>query len=117
MRTKRFIVSIQSLDASLRGFAATLGAARKGKRLPSASGVSFSDVDTFRKFFSKRRLELLGTIKKNPPKSVYQLAHTVKRGYKNVYDDVQLFKELGLIREDNKVMNLKFDRLEIEVAV
>jgi predicted transcriptional regulator len=117
MKTKRFIVSIQPLEKSLHGFAQALGAARKGKQLPASSGLSFSDVETFRGFFSKKRMELLQAIKKESPKSVYQLAHLVDREYKNVYDDVQFFKELGLIQAENKVMSLKFDRLEIEVVV
>lgn len=117
MKTKRFVVSIQPLEKSLHGFADALGAARKGKQLPISSGLSFSDMDTFRKFFSKKRMELLGTIKKESPKSVYQLAHLVDREYKNVYDDVQFFKELGLIQSDDKVMSLGFDKLEIEVVV
>ena len=117
MKTKRFVVSIQPLEKSLHGFADALAAARKGKPLPASSGLSFSDMDTFRKFFSKKRMELLGAIKKESPKSVYQLAHLVEREYKNVYDDVQFFKELGFIQAENKVMSLRFDKLEIEVVV
>jgi predicted transcriptional regulator len=117
MIIKRFVVSIQPLEKSLHGVAQAFGAARKRTEMPLTRGVSFSDVETFRGFFSKRRMELLRAIKKESPKSVYQLAHLVSREYKNVYDDVQFFKELGLIQSENKVMSLRFDKLEIEVVV
>jgi predicted transcriptional regulator len=117
MKTKRFVVAIRPLHESLHEFAHTLEAARKGKRVISTNGVSFSDVETFRKFFSKKRMELLGVIKKESPRSVYQLAHLVGRGYKNVHDDVDFFKELGLVGSEKNSVNLKFSKLCIEVEV
>ncbi|MFH1917327.1 MAG: hypothetical protein ABIJ21_08760 [Nanoarchaeota archaeon] len=116
MKTKKFVIEIKPLEESLRDFAQAFGKTRKD-RLPESSGVSFSDIETFRKFFSRRRLELLKAIRKENPKSIYQLAKQVDRGYKNVHDDINLFKELGLIKTTDKHINLQFDTLFIKVEV
>lgn len=115
MKTKKFVVEIKPLKSALEDFAKAFGKAKKNQNTGTI-GVSFSDVETFRKFFSQKRMELLSTIKKERPKSVYQLARLSSRQYKNVYDDVKFMHELGLLETD-KELHLRFDKLTIEVAV
>lgn len=115
MKTKKFIVEIKPLKEALADFARAFAKGRDNQ-ITESRGVSFSDVETFRKFFSQKRMELLSTIKNQKPKSIYQLAQISSRQYKNVYDDVKFMQELGLLDTDKNI-HLRFDKLMIEVAV
>ncbi len=117
MKIKKIIVEIKPLKESLKEFAEVFGKVKKGEKVIATKGVGFSSVDSFRKFFSRRRMELLSVIKHKKPKSIYQLAKLLDRGYKNVYDDVELLEELGLIIKENHNMDVDFNKLCIEVAV
>ena len=117
MKVKKVMIEIRPLKESLKEFAEVFEKVKKDEKVVLKRGVSYSDVDSFRKFFSRRRMELLKVIKHEKPKSIYKLAKLVDREYKNVYDDVELLEELGLVvREDNHV-DVGFSKLSIEVAV
>lgn len=117
MKIKKVIVEIKPLKASLKAFAETYAAVKQGNKIRSRKGISFSDVESFRSFFSKKRLELLSVIKHKKPTSIYQLAQLTKRQYKNVHEDVNLLKNLGLISKDNNKIGIDFHKLCIELAV
>ena len=93
------------------------GKIKRNEKVIPKHKVSFSDVNSFRSFFSKKRMELLSIIKHKKPKSVYQLAKFANREYKNVYDDVELLERLGLIFKEENNVNVDFDKLSVEIAV
>ena len=49
------------------------------------------------KFLTPKRLEILHEIKKNPGRSIKELAQQLKRDYKNVYDDIHALAKFDLI--------------------
>ena len=117
MKIKKVVIEIKPLRESLKDFAETFGKLKRNEKVTYKSGIGFSDINSFRKFFSKRRMELLSVIKHKKPESIYQLAKIVGREYKNVYDDVRLLEELGLITKENSQVNVGFTKLSVEVAV
>lgn len=117
MKIKKVIIEIRPLKEALKEFAEVFGKVKKGEKVTPKRGVGFSDVNSFRRFFSKKRMELLSAIKHKKPKSVYQLAKILNRQYKNVYDDVELLEELGLITKENHSVEVDFNKLCVEVAV
>jgi len=54
---------------------------------------------------TKKQSELLKVIEGNEPKIIYQLAKTVGRPYRRVYDNIQMFAEQGLVALENVVLN------------
>lgn len=117
MKIKNVVIEIRPLKDTLKEFAEVFGKIKNHEAVTPKRGVGFSTVEDFRKFFSKRRMELLSIIKHKKPKSIYELAKITNRGYKNVYDDVELLEHLGLItREDHRV-DVEFNKLHIELAV
>lgn len=60
------------------------------------------------------RLDLLDTLRKAGPCSIYALAKTADRNYSNVYADVTRLEELNLIERtaEDKVF-VPFDTIEI----
>lgn len=117
MKIKHVVIEIKPLKATLKEFAEVFGRVKHDEKLTPKRGLGFSTIEDFRKFFSKRRMELLSIIKHTKPKSVYELARFTKRAYKNVYDDVALLEQLGLITRENHHVDVDFSKLHVEVAV
>ena len=117
MKVKKIIIEIKSVKDALKEFAEVFEKVKKEERVIQKKGVGFSDVNSFRRFFSERRMELLKVIKHKNPKSIYQLAKLTKREYKNVYEDVEILEELGLITRDNHKVGVEFNKLSVEIAV
>jgi predicted transcriptional regulator len=76
----------------------------------------FSGVLALRQLLSNEKARILHVIKTQKPKSIYELAKTLKRGFKSVNDDVKLLKRFGfieLVEEKTK----KRSRLRPEVII
>ena len=59
--------------------------------------LSFPSFATLGKVITGARLELLAAIREYKPQSIQQLAKIAKRDFKNVYQDVKLLAQYGLI--------------------
>lgn len=73
--------------------------AMKGKKrsLQKEEDLIFTSLEAVAKVFSKTRMEILRTIIREKPKSIYELAKQLGRDFKNVYSDIQLLTEIGLV--------------------
>ena len=117
MKIKNVVIEIRPLKDTLKEFAEVYGKVKNSEHTPPKRGLGFSNVENFRKFFSKRRMELLSVIKHKKPKSIYELAKLSKRAYKNVYNDTMLLEQLGLVTNENHHVEVEFNKLHIEIAV
>lgn len=71
-----------------------------GRTPPAPLAVlSFADLPLLLKTLTPARWALLGQLKKAGPVSVYALARSLGRDYKNVHTDVSRLAELGLIEK------------------
>ena len=59
--------------------------------------LSFPSFEVLGKVITGARLELLSIIRKTRPKSIQELARLAERDFKNVYQDVKLLAQYGLI--------------------
>ncbi len=87
-------------------------------RKPEASkeAYDFSGVLALRQLLSNEKARIIHVVKTQKPKSIYELAKILKRGFKSVNDDVRLLKRFGfieLIEEKTKGRS----RLRPEVVV
>jgi len=89
--------------------------------------ISVGSWDTLSKLMSPARLRLLASIFHHKPASVAALARLVKRDFKNVYGDVMLLADVGLIdlrvhgnrktlMPVAKVSGVEFSLSDLEVA-
>ena len=60
--------------------------------------IAFPDFETLGKVVTGARLELLAIIRQRKPKSIQELARFVKRDFKNVYQDIKILADFGLIQ-------------------
>ena len=86
--------------------------------------ISFENTETMRKILSEERLRILKTIKKEHPKSIYELAKLLKRDIKNTFDDVQFLAQMGLIElkktregREKTTPKVNYDRILLEIPV
>ncbi|VAX34095.1 hypothetical protein MNBD_NITROSPIRAE03-307 [hydrothermal vent metagenome] len=78
----------------------------------------FLDPVTFFKVLSKRRIALLQVLHSHGSTSIRHLSKVLKRDYKNVYQDVQLLKHVGLICQDEtKKIYVPWDKINAEIPL
>jgi predicted transcriptional regulator len=95
MKTKKVLLVVEPSSKSLnRAFSAL---AKPSKKKLGIETICFPDFATLGKVITASRLELMHVIRTAKPKSIQELARTVGRDFKNVYRDVNILAEFGLI--------------------
>ncbi len=76
--------------------------------------LSFESARSLFAELTPARMDLLDTLRRTGPCSVYALARAAQRNYSNVHTDVSRLEELGLIeRSEDEAISVPFDSLEI----
>jgi len=124
MKTKKVKVDIKSLEENLAEFAGVWKDLEKGRKPAKHEAIYFESVDVLRSVLTRKRLELLRTIRKNRPGSIYELAGMLKRDLKNVSEDVKFLSELGLIKlkksRTEKKKNtpvVDYNKISLEISI
>lgn len=97
--------------------------ALKGKAKMRFKGelITVSSWEVLGKVLSPPRLQILALIPILKPKSILDLAKSLKKNFKNVYSDVQFLAGLGLLElhteGDKRVIPIaKYDGIELSLA-
>ena len=127
MKVRNITVEIKPLKDALKEAASIMGEIKEGKRIRPKKGLSFGSVDSFREFFTPKRIELLQIIKHKHPSSIYELAKLANREIKSVVIDLKILEKYGLI--DTKKVTVKgktgykimpifdYDKLTVDIAM
>ena len=94
------IIEVARKGSIFRTAAQQLANSRQG-RTPDFR-LSFESARMLFSEFTPARLELLDTLRRVGPCSVYALAKAAERNYSNVHTDVSRLEELGLIERDEE---------------
>jgi predicted transcriptional regulator len=106
------IIEVSRRGSVFRSAAKQLAAARRG-RSPDFR-LSFESARTLFAELTPARLDLLDTLRRVGPCSVYALAKAAARNYSNVHTDIARLEELGLVeRSENEAVSVPFDSVEI----
>jgi predicted transcriptional regulator len=106
------IIEVARKGPVFRTAARQVAAARKG-RTPDFR-LSFESARSLFAELTPARLDLLETLRRVGPCSVYALAKAAERNYSNVHTDVAPLEELGLIeRTEDGGVSVPFDSVEI----
>lgn len=124
MKAKNIKLGVRSLDTAFAEWAETFEKVRKGRKVDKSRGIYFTSLEAMRKVLTEKRLELLHVIKEQEPNSVYELAKILKRDIKNVNDDIELLKNIGLVsitkaREGRGrvIPRVNYDKIQLEIGV
>ena len=120
---KKMIIVIESQKQFLHSFGEAWEKIRRGEKIEYPYKLSFPNIETMRKTLTPKRIELLQTIKKHHPQSLYALAKCAGRDIKNIKDDITLLEsnhliELKLGNQRNALIpSLRYDTLQIEISL
>jgi predicted transcriptional regulator len=90
-----------------------------GRKAPAPLAVlSFESLPLLLAALTPARWVLLEKLKAQGPASVYSLARSLKRDYKNVHTDVARLAELGLIdRTEDSLVRVPWDAVRAELRL
>ncbi len=95
MKTKKAVLIVESTKQSFnRAFSII---AKPSKKYAGITVISFPDFETLGRVITGARIELISVIRNKKPVSIQELARFVDRDFKNVYQDVKLLAQFGLI--------------------
>ena len=114
--TMKAIIEVARTGYAARTARQQLAAARQG-RTPDYR-LSFESARSLFAELTPARLDLLDTLRKTGPCSIYALAKAAERNYSNVHTDVTRLEELGLIeRNDESAISVPYDAVEIQLPL
>jgi len=110
------IIEVSGKGSVFKAAAAQVSGARKG-RAPDFH-LSFESARSLFSELTPARLDLLDTLRRVGPCSVYALARAAERNYSNVHTDVARMEELGLIeRSESGEVLVPYESVEIVVPL
>ena len=95
---KTLKIRIKSREQADAEFTEAFKGAQSGKKVLSRRGIYFTSLEAVRALLTDKRLALLHLVREHAPKSINQLAKIAGRNFKNVYSDVMLLKDYGLVQ-------------------
>jgi predicted transcriptional regulator len=110
------IVEVAKRGSAVRTARQQLAGARRGQS-PDFR-LSFESARMLFSELTPARVDLLDTLRRVGPCSVYALAKAAERNYSNVHTDVSRLEQLGLVeRTDDGSVSVPFDAVEILVPL
>lgn len=110
------VIEVSRRGSVFRAAARQLKASRQGHAVDFR--LSFESARSLFAELTPARLDLLGTLRRVGPCSVYALAKAAGRNYSNVHTDVSRLEELGLVeRSDDGNVSVPFESVEILVPL
>ena len=110
------IIEVGRKGAIFRTAAQQLANARQGRTTDFR--LSFESARSLFAELTPARLDLLDTLRRVGPSSIYALAKAAERNYSNVHTDVSRLEELGLIeRSADDAISVPFESVEILVPL
>lgn len=97
MKVKRIEIGIKSWEENKKELRGIFRQTGDGGEIPTEKALYFTDLETFRKCLTPKRLELLWVVADKRPQSVRELAALVKREPKNVSEDLEYLRQVGLV--------------------
>lgn len=108
------------IDVSQKGSVFNVARGQIAESLRGKSPDYRLSFESARMLFSEltpARLDLLNTLHGLGPVSVYALAKSAGRNYSNVHTDITRLIELGLVERNDDTVEVKFDTVEIHMAL
>jgi predicted transcriptional regulator len=124
MKIKNIVVEVKSVEDTLKEAKEVMVKIKERKFVKKKESISFSNIDIMRKVLTNKRLELIKSIKKYKPKSIYQLAKIVGRDSKSVNSDIKILSNLGMVDikskengRENIVPSVEYEEIDVAIAV
>ena len=124
MTRRRLNIGIRTKAEGEKAIRTAFERVRQGDFTPQEPGLYFETVEDLRRILTDKRLDLLLAITQHHSRSVRELANQVGRDYKNVSEDLNLLRQLGLVeletregRGGPKAPIVPYDEIHITIAL
>jgi len=122
--TRRLHIGIRTRSEREDALRTAFARVRRGDHTPQEPGLYFESVDELRRMLTDKRLDVVLAIGQQHPQSVRELAGMLGRDYKNVSEDVELLRQLGVIALEErggqggpKTPVVPYDEIRITIAL
>ena len=95
MKLKKAKIIIRDLNEIKKEWKSALKG--KSQQVQKNDEIIFTNLETAAKVMSRARIEILQSILKFKPRSIYELAKILEKDFKNVHTDVKFLCDVGLI--------------------
>ncbi len=96
MKNKILSVRFQSFDDFTTEIKQSLKS--KKKNIQNKSSIYFDSIESYRKFMTLQKIEILSVIAQQSPSSIYELAKMVDRSFSAVFKDCASMESTGFIQ-------------------
>jgi predicted transcriptional regulator len=103
-------------DESSRRFVNAWRRAERGETFRERH-LAFESWDALARLLTRRRMELLGYVRRHDVASVRALAKALRRDYSNVHADVQALAAVGLLDTADGGVRAEYDEIETRIAI
>jgi len=118
---KKLEIRVERPEYSLNRFKEVFKELSEGRDVQSEEYIAVSTIEELNRLLSPKRLQMLNYLKRHQVNSISELAEKLKRDYKNVYSDLKLFEELGIVKFEKKNGNtipyVVYDELDIKIPL
>jgi predicted transcriptional regulator len=122
--SKTLTIKIKPVGEAMADFRETFRALETGRRVTRREGVYFTSIEAARNLLTPSRLAVLRAVRTKRPRSIYELAKTLKRDFKNVQEDLRILERYGLVRVTKsrgsrraRVPEALFDEIALRIAI
>jgi len=119
MRNFRIEINSHSLEDLGKEFSQVWKDAEQGKapKMP-VERVSFENLKALVQVLTPKRIEALSFLHENGPLAIRALAKLLLRDYKNVHQDIEILKRIGLVEEtESGLVAAPFDKIIAEIKL
>ena len=109
-------LNVGSIDDMGKRFVGAWHSAERGEDVRETN-LTFFNWSEMVSALSPKRLELLRNIHAQPAKSISNIAKTLGRDYKRVYEDVSALEHAGLLIRDGALIKAPYDVVQANVSL
>lgn len=124
MRIKTITVGVMTGNELVKDAAVFMKQLAKGKKPAPETGIYFENLSAMRKALTGKRLEIVRTIKKEKPRSIYALAKILGRDLRSVIKDLEFLEDAGLVDlkkspegKERTEPKVDYDVIDLKIAV
>jgi predicted transcriptional regulator len=103
-------------DEATRRFVNAWGRAERGETFRERH-LAFESWTALARLLTRRRMDLLGYVRRHEVASVRALAKALRRDYSNVHADVRALTAAGLLDTADGGVRAEYDEIETRIAI
>lgn len=111
-------IEVQPAQAALTRFGNALQGVMEGGTPRPYSGIGFENMAQFGEVFTPKRWELVEALKAGGPMTIYALAKSLNRHYRNVHKDVSILSDwLVISKNESGKVYVPWDEIDVRMAL